>query len=345
MNRILAILSLIAAISVPVFCAAQEDQVFDKKKGTPTRGLISAVSPKEVTIEATGITRAFEIKDILKVTFGDEPAELTTARERALAGQFGDAVDELKKVDMTQISNDVIKQDAGYYAAYCMAMLALTEGADKDAAITQMKNFIGANRTSFHFFEGVELLGDLNFAKGDYAQASTFYGLLAGAPWKDYELRANVLLARSLSAAGKYAEALVGFENVLASSAATPEVNEQKMHATVGKAVCLAATEKHEEGIALVEDLIAKNDPSDAALFGRAYNALGACYMKTGKTQDAILAFLHTDLMFFTDSETHAEALYYLSKLWADAGKSDRAVRARGTLTERYAGSRWAQMK
>jgi len=344
MNRILTILSLIAAISVPVVCTAQEDQVFDKKKGTPTRGLISAVSQAQVKIESSGITRAFDVKDILKVTFGDEPAELATARDRALAGQFGDAVVELKKVDMTQISNDVIKQDAAYYAAYCMAQIALNEGGDKAAAKQQMLNFITQNTNTFHFFEGAQLLGDLSTALGEYADAAKYYGGLSKAPWPEYRMQAAVLQARSLSAEGKYAEALTGFEQVLASGLATPEVNEQKMHATVGKAVCLAATGKHEEGIQIVEGLIAKNDPSDASLFGRAYNALGACYMKTDKPQDAILAFLHTDLLFFSDPEAHAEALYYLSKLWADVGKSDRAVRARGTLTERYAGSRWAAM-
>jgi tetratricopeptide (TPR) repeat protein len=344
MNRILAILSLVVAISVPVVCTAQQDQVFDKKKGTPTRGLISAVSPIQVKIEATGLTRAIDVKDILKVTFGDEPAELTTARERALAGQYGDAIDELKKIAISQISNDVIKQDVGYYAAYCMAKLALNEGGDKEAAKQQLLNFITQNTTTFHFFEGAELLGDLSTALGEYAEATKYYGGLSKAPWPEYQMRATVLQARSLSAEGEYAKALTGFEQVLARGLATPEANEQKMHATVGKAVCLAATGKHEEGIQIIEDLIAKNDPSDAALFGRAYNALGVCYMKTGETQDAILAFLHTDLLFFTDPETHAEALYHLSKLWADAGKSDRAVRARGMLTERYAGSRWAAM-
>jgi tetratricopeptide (TPR) repeat protein len=155
-------------------------------------------------------------------------------------------------------------------------------------------------------------------------------------------MRAAVLQARADSADGKYAEALPGFEQVLSSGLTTPEALEQKMHATVGKAVCLAATGKADEGIQIIEDLIAKNDPADATLFGRAYNALGACYMKTGKTKDALLAYLHTDVLFYRDPDTHAEALYHLSKLWGDIGKSDRAVRARGLLTSQYAGSRWA---
>jgi tetratricopeptide (TPR) repeat protein len=119
---------------------------------------------------------------------------------------------------------------------------------------------------------------------------------------------------------------------------------EQKMHAMVGKAVCLAATGKADEGIAMIEDLIAKNDPSDAKLFARAYNALGACYEKAGKTQDALLAYLHTDVLFFADREAHAEALYHLSKLWAAVNKSDRGVEAGTLLRSRYPGSRWASM-
>ena len=342
MNKLLATLLLTTSVLWSAVCLAQDDAVFSKKTGTPTRGLISAVSPQQVTIQTTGIARNIEVKDILKVTFGDEPSELTTARQRALAGQFGDAIEELGKVNEAEITNDVIKQDVVYYRAYSGAKHAMSSGGDKKAAQDQLYAFVSANPNSFHFFEAAELLGDLAFARADYAGAARFYGGLARAPWKEYELRAYVLQARSMSAEGKYAEALPGFEQVLTSGLTTPEALEQKMHATVGKAVCLAATGKHDEGIQIVEDLIAKNDPADATLFGRAYNALGACYMKTGKTKEALLAFLHTDVLFYRDPETHAEALFHLSKLWGDVGKSDRAVRARGLLTSQYVGSRWA---
>ena len=80
-------------------------------------------------------------------------------------------------------------------------------------------------------------------------------------------------------------------------------------------------------------------------LFARAYNALGRCYMKQNKPKDAVLALLHTDVLFYADADAHAEALYYLSKLWSDINKSDRAVAARSTLRERYAGSIWATLE
>jgi len=342
MNKLLATLFLTAGVLWSAVCLAQDDQVFSKKTGTPTRGLISAVSPQQVTIQTTGIARNIEVKDILKVTFDDEPSELTTARQRALAGQFGNAIEELGKVNEAEITNEVIKQDVVYYRAYSAAKHAMSSGEDKKAAQEQLAAFFEANQQSFHFFEAAELLGDLAFAQADYASAETFYWRLAEAPWPEYQLRATVLRARAISADGRFAKAIPGFEHVLSSGLTTPEALEHKMHATVGKAVCLAATGKHDEGITIIEDLIAKNDPADATLFGRAYNALGACYMKTGKTKEALLAFLHTDVLFYRDPETHAEALFYLSKLWGDVGKSDRAVRARGLLTSQYAGSRWA---
>ncbi len=346
MNKPLTALLLTISVTCAAVCVAQDDAVFLKKSGTPTRGLISAVSRDNVTIQITGSSRTIEVKDILKVRFDAEPPELSTARDRALAGQYDNALEELSKVNVAEISNAVIKQEVGYYEAYSKAQLALTEGRDKDEAINLMKQFMKVNATStFHYYEGVELLGDLSFAKGDYGGAATFYGLLADASWPEYKMRATVLQARAMSAEGKYAEAQPGFEQVLSSTVTTPEALEQKMHATVGKAVCLAATGKHEEGIAIVEDLIAKNDPSDATLFGRAYNALGVCYIKSDKTKEAILAFLHTDVLFYRDPETHAEALYYLSDLWGQVNRSDRANRTRGLLEKQYAGTRWASME
>jgi hypothetical protein len=109
--------------------------------------------------------------------------------------------------------------------------------------------------------------------------------------------------------------------------------------------VALAETGKADEAIKQLQELIRKNDPQDAVLFARAYNALGRCYLKQNKPKDALLALLHTDVLFYSDADAHAEALYHLSKLWNEVNKSDRALAARTTLRERYAGSVWATLE
>ncbi len=343
MKRRSALLTLAVSALVATSAPAQQDQIFDKA-GTPIRGTIVGISPAVVKIETTGITRDIEVRTIQRLSFGDEPADLKNARDQALAGQYENALASLKKVNPAEIQTEAIKQEAGYYAAYCNAKLALTAGGDRRVAKDGLFEFIRGNPSTYHFFEAAELLGDLSFALGEYGEAAKYYGALAKAEWPEYKMRAAVLQARAQSAEGKYAEAMAAYDQILASGLNTPEAVEQKMQATVGRAVCLAATGKHEEGITIIEDLIAKNDPNDAALFGRAYNALGACYLKAGKTQEALMAYLHTDVLFFTDAESHAEALYQLSKLWAAVNKSDRAVEARSNLQNRYPGSRWAAM-
>ncbi len=295
-------------------------------------------------IETTGVTRDVEVRAIQKLSFGDEPADVRNARDQALAGQYENALASLKKVNLAEIQNAAITQEVGYYAAFCNAKLALTAGGDKRVARDGLFEFIRANPTTYHFFEAAQLLGDLSFALNEYGEASKYYGALSKAEWPEYKMRAAVLQARAQSAEGKHAEAMAAYDLILSSGLNTPEAVEQKMQATVGRAVCLAATGKHDEGITIIEDLIAKNDPSDASLFGRAYNALGACYLKANKPQEALMAYLHTDVLFFTDGESHAEALYNLSKLWAAVNKSDRAVEARSTLQSRYPGSRWTAM-
>lgn len=344
MKRITLLILACAIGLVPVIAAAQEDQVIGEK-GTPTRGTIKKISPTTVTVNVGGIDRNFDVKEIRKVSFGADPPELQTGRNRALEGQYEDALTELNKIDVASLQHPGVKQDVDYYKAYCLAKLALTEGGDKTAAGKQMYAFVSQNSESYHFFEAAVILGDLLMATGNYDNAAAFYGKLSDAPWPDYKMRAVVLEGNSLVSAGKHAAALPKFQQVLNSGLNTPDAIEQKNHARVGSAVCMAASGQHEEGIQLIEDLIAKNDPNDMELFGRAYNALGACYAKAGKTKDALLAYLHTDVLFYGDPDVHAEALYHLSKLWGDVNKSDRAVRARSILTSRYPGSRWATMK
>ena len=344
MTRIAWAIALISLLLVPASGRAQQDQVFGRT-GPPSRGTITAISPARVTIKTTATSVDFDAKDIQRVTFGNEPNEVRTGRERALAGQYSDALEELRKVDPESIETDVIRQELNYYIGYSLAHLAMEAGGDKGEAHAALLDFVGQNRNSYHFFPAAQLLGDLSYAMGEFDDAVRYYSGLARAPWPEHQMKAAVLQARAQAAGGRYEEALAQFEQVLASGLNTPEAMEQKRQASVGKAVCLAGTGRHEEGIQLLHELIANNDPNDAELMGPAYNALGACHAQAGETKQALLAYLHTDILYFSNAPAHAEALYHLSRLWSRVDQSDRAVRARSLLQSRYAGTRWAAMQ
>ncbi len=331
-----------AAFETPLACAQTSDQVFGSK-GAPARGEIIRMSKSEIVLKTRSIERSYQVNEVKKVTFKGEPKELSRARDYVLTGRLEDAAEELKKLTAAKIERDYVKQDIAYYTAYCNGKISLSGGGDKAAAVTAMLDFIKSARDSYHFYEAVEVMGDLAVALDNYEKATLYYQQLGKAPWPDLQMRGAVLVARTLQSQGKFAEALQSYQKLAGSKIDTPEANRQKLFARIGAAACLAETGKAAEGVKIVEEIIAKNDPQDTQLFARCYNALGDCQRKVGKPKDALLAYLHTDLLFSADGETHAEALYRLSLLWGELKKSDRAVSARSLLRSRYSGSAWAK--
>jgi tetratricopeptide (TPR) repeat protein len=306
-------------------------------------GTITAVSAEKITLDKAGTALQFNVNEVVKVTFGDDPAELVKARDAIVQGQIESAQATLKTINTAALARDLVKQDAEYYRAYCDAKLALAGTGNLAAADAALFEFVRTNRDSYHTYEATELLGNLALAQGKFSDAEKRFGFLGRAPWPGHKLRASVMEARALTAQNKFPEALAKYESIIMgeSGDAGPEVNRQKLLATVGKAVCLGETGKADEAIQLLEDVIRDNDSKDSILFARTYNALGNCYLKSSRPKDALLAYLHVDLMFSGDSESHAEALFYLSKLWGEMNKADRALAARTLLKERYGGSIW----
>ncbi|MEX2176674.1 MAG: tetratricopeptide repeat protein [Pirellulaceae bacterium] len=338
-------LALVAALAGANAARAQSLDQVQVVKGPPSRGTVSKITKDAVTLDMSGIGRPFPVNEITRVLFEGEPSELAAARMHVLQKNYGAALQELRKLDGQNGFKPFVAADIAYYKATCLAQQAMTEGGDKPAALKTLLDWVKSNADSFHFYEAAETLGDLAAASGDYAKAVTYYTGLSGAPWGDYQMRGNIAVGRALIAQKQYSEALQKFESVIAADLSTTEATTQKQLATVGKAVCLAETDKVDVALALLNDLIAKNDPADGALFARAYNALGNCYLKMDRPKDALQAYLHTDILFYAETEAHAEALYRLSKLWNDVNKADRAVAARNTLRERYAGSVWASLE
>jgi hypothetical protein len=90
--------------------------------------------------------------------------------------------------------------------------------------------------------------------------------------------------------------------------------------------------------LTLVNGMIAELNPTDIEMAARIYNAQGASYEANGDHEGAIMAYLHTHLMFSAQPDAHAEALKKLIELWPLVGKPERAAEARQELQQRYPG-------
>lgn len=343
MKRATCVLVLgLLGLCLPRSVEAQLDRVFGPK-GVPVEGTITAVSSEKITLDKAGTALQFNVNEVVKITFGDDPPELGKARDAVVQGQIESALTTLKTINTAALARDLVKQDAEYYRAFCEAKLALAGTGNLATADAALYEFVRTNRESYHTYEATELLGNLALAQGKYSDAEKRFAFLGRAPWPAHKLRASVMEARALSAQSKFPEALAKYESIIMgdSGDAGPEINRQKLLATVGKATCLAETGKADAGVQLLEGVIRDNDSKDTYLFARTYNALGNCYLKNNRSKDALLAYLHVDLMFNGDSESHAEALYHLSKLWGEMNKADRALAARTLLKEQYGSSIW----
>ncbi len=341
--RFLLISSLLACLVHTNQAVAQSTDQIQMTTAARLEGTVVAVSPTDVTIDVRGSKRAVNVNEIKHVSFADDPPELRAGRARILARKPESGLADLKKVNPANIKRELVKRDLQFYLAYAEGKIALSTGGDKAEAAKSMLAFVRADPRSYHFFQAAEMLGDLAVAKGDFGEAVKYYGAISSkAPWPEYKMRAMMSEARAMIAQGQFAQAQQKYEAVLADKSETKQARRQKLFAQVGKGRCVAETSSPDEGLAMIEQIIAENDASDAELFGRAYNAQGDCLLRAGKQKDALMAYLHVDVLFYSDPEIHAEALYHLTKLWADIKNNDRSVAARKLLDERYSGSIWA---
>ena len=338
--RIFSIAALVTLSAAAAWAQGGFD-VITLYEGSPKRGDIVEMSKDKIGIETSGVTIDVSVGDVKRVTFADAPAMLTSAQASIAGGQLEDAVEKLKKIDKGAIQRTIVADEVDFYLAYCQAKLALAGSGDKNAAVTAMRAFAD-NSGSYHFYEANELTGDLALAVGRPDVAAVFYKNVSDAPWPEYKVKAAVLEGNALLAQEKYKEAGAKYQMVITANLNTPLATRQKEFASLGKAKCLGKLGSADEGITLCEKIIANSDSRDGELFSRAYNALGACHLAAGNEKDALLAYLHVDLLFYQDPAQHAEALYHLIDLWKTENEADRALKARSLLKSRYPGSVWA---
>ena len=335
-------LNLVAATLCLGVCTnpaqAQLDRVYTKESTTASTGTVLEITKNGLTLKVGANTKDFAENEIRKVLFQGDPPGLTKAREFAIDGQYEQALDELKPVDFEKLGRDVIKADAAYYRLLSRAKLALAGQGDRKAAIAEALGFAGNHRDSFHFFSVAKLLGDLELASKSHAKAIQYYGFLAKAPSTESKIESRYLIGVAMLDQDDIPGAQKAFSDVASVDVNSTDALRLKTLAKAGQAVALAKGGKGKEGLALAEKLISELNPTDIEMSAKIYNAQGASYEAADDIEGAILAYLHTHLMFSSQPDAHARALSRLVELWPKVGRTERAAEARQELKQRYPG-------
>ncbi|HEX7377066.1 MAG TPA: tetratricopeptide repeat protein [Pirellulales bacterium] len=339
------VLSLAVCCSLlPAAVWAADDTV--KKMGDPpVKCTITSISKDGIKYEKNGKEETVPSYAIESVRLAAEPAQLNLIRNQVNNGAYENALKALDKIDPETQENQDVKAELTYLRAYSNARLALGGGGNISDAGQQINSFIKTYPNSFHFYPANELAGDLLVELGKHDAATNFYKALSGSSADAWKIKAGIDIGRAKLSEKKFDEALKEFDTALELAEKDTKAETQKLSAMLGKAACLAQTGKPEEGVKLAESVIGKLPTEEVDLHAWAYVVLGKCYRQMpDHNKQALLAFLHVDVLYFSNPQLHAEALWNLASLWQDLKKVDRATQATTLLKERYPNSAWAKL-
>lgn len=333
---------LLSILLYSIAVVAADDRVF-QTSGAAITGEVQSLDKDKVVIVTRGKDQSVPTIEVSRIVFDGEPNDLSRAKELAANAQWSEADAQLKTVNTGNLKGENVQQDYLYYRGLTNVRLALASGANAAAGASQLVSYAKTNPNSYHFYELCEALGDAAAALGSLNDAVKYYTAIGTAPFPAYKLKSSYLVGTALLGAGQAEQAAAEFDKVLAAVATEPEAQRYQKLARVAKIRASVVAGQADAAVEQLLQLVNESDSADALLYSEIYNALGEAHRKLDQNSEAALAYLHTDLLFPSDPENHAEALYNLSQLWESVGQPSRATDAKSRLQQQYPGSSWAK--
>ncbi len=321
---------------------AQEADKLYPSNGAAVTGKITEMTRNNVVMEVRGVKENFQAIDIQRIVYEAEPAAFTKAKEAVGTEQWDEAMDSLKKVDLKSVLREEPKKELEFYVGLVQTKLAMNGQGDPAAAEARLLNFVKGNTNSFHFFDSADALGSLAASTGGHDQAVKYFSVLATSPFPAQKLKAQYSLGNSNLALGKTADARTSYGDALAGATDDATSKRYKKLASIGMIRCETAEKKYDAAIEKLRKLVSESDATDNELFAQLYNALGEAHLRAGQEEEAVLAYLHTDLLFTSDPDSHAEALYHLIQLFTKLDPP-RVAETKARLQSLYANSAWTK--
>ena len=324
--------------------ASAEDQIIRRGVDAPQRGEITGYTSTEVTLKPplNKPEEKISANEVVRVRWDGEPPELNLARSAEDTNRLEEALAEYEKIAAAPTTKDAdLKADVRFLIARTLAKMALADPARIEQARTALESFRRVHANHFRDYEAVDYLGRLALAAEDYAAAEAAFAELAGAPWPETKAAATIAHSRVLLAKGDAEQALSAVNGVIESAGDDPLLAARRYEAMLQKSAILEKQQQTEEAAAVLDEVVKLLPTDDARLQAEAYLRLGALRQAQGRQKEAVLAYLHVDVLFDTERASHAEALYHLSHLWQSVGHPDRAADASARLREAYPDSPW----
>jgi len=337
-------LSLILLASLQVLSVTKleaADTIYQYNSSSPLLGDVTGYTKTEVTLKRGSKSVQIPANEIQRVRWDGEPPQLNIARNQEANGNYAAALAEYKKSEASASAN--LKKDLQFMTARATAQSAKSNAANLDNAIKLLNDFVKSNGDHYQYYPAMKLLGEAYLVKKDYPAANTAFGAVERSPWKDYQMDAKNLKARVLLAQGNTKGALAAFTAVMKMDAKSEPEQASKRAAQLGSALCLEKEGKQKEAISILNEIIKTTSSQQSPLLAEAYLRMGDCYRELGEPKEALIAYLHIDVLFPTEPAVHAEALYHLSTLWGKVQKPERGVEARTILQQQYPDSEWTQ--
>ena len=340
-----------------IYVALQSGASVDAADQVVTRnetlfGKIESVSTEAVQLLPRGsvsAARKIGVSDIVMIQFSDEPQDLIEAKRRLVKNNFVGALEAIQQVDEDEIQSAsvAVRGEYAYVRAVAGGHVAMGAAGKISSALSSIKNVIDQFTRSIHYYELLEVAGDLEQALGRYDEAASWYKKIALGP-PPMVVRAGRLKGDVLAAEGRHLEAITEFEKVQSVDLVGGFVEQEKMMACLGQAESLLSLGRFSEAASLIRTMLSGSHPEEVpiatthVLLGNAYSLLGRALAEMKQDQDALIAYLTVDLVYGDAPETHAEALFQLFQLWNRGGYPRRAEEVRKKLMKTYPKSTWA---
>ena len=300
-------------------------------------GTITEISATEVKVLRANVNTPISVPAlaISETQFNQEPPPLTAMRRAVMGSSFPDVLETAQRLDPETIPNPFARQDYEFFKAFALGQIALetpAKGENLQKAITACMDFLRTHSNSYHYFPICELAGELSLAAGNQENAFQMYSRLARAPWPASQLKANTMLGAIRLEENRLEDAREFYETVLTSQDSSKEALRAKTEAEIGLAKCLIREGNWKTAIEQLDALSVKTDSEDARLQASIYLTLGEACEAAENPREAVLAYLHVEILFPSAKTQYITALKRLAVLWNKVNRPERAAEAERIL-------------